>query len=244
MHGLPVYHANSSFCDYNINGLNIKADTLNLNVADVSGILKDTLMKLSSSYVYAQLTFDKIDCIYGIKSGYHVTASLDDYKLITTDTEKVLTRSFMFDSTEDKNPEMSRVYNALMSNMQVLNIELTLGIALLDLDFDNTPEVLATRYSDISDPSYEGYDTEAADVEIYRIENENLIYIGTLYNYHTVIYELGNVLGLKTLEDGSKSWFNMSYKNRNTREVADTDYLFKLEGNELKFQEVFRKDGD
>ncbi|MDF2616624.1 MAG: hypothetical protein K0Q47_1279, partial [Sedimentibacter sp.] len=64
----------------------------------------------------------------------------------------------------------------------------------------------------------------------------------TLYNYHTVIYELGNVLGLKTLEDGSKAWFNMSYRNRTTGEVSDTDYLFTLEGSELKFQEVFSKD--
>jgi hypothetical protein len=242
MYGLPVYHSNSDCCAYNVNGLNIKADTLFLNVADVNGALKDTLMRLSSSYVYAQLTFGEIDCSYGIQCGYNITASLDDYKLITTDTERVLTKSFMFESTEGKNPEMLHVYNTLMSNMDVLNTESTFGITLLDLDFDNTPEVLATRYSDISDPSYTGYDTEAADVDIYRIENENLNYIGTLYNYHTVIYELGNVLGLKTLEDGSKAWFNMSYKNRNTGEVSDTDYLFTLEGSELKFQEVFSKD--
>lgn len=245
MHGLPVYHTDSYFCDYTINGLNIKADTLNLNVANFDGVLKDTLMRLSSSYVYAQLTFDKIDCIYGIKSGYHSTASIDDYKLITTDTEKVLTRSFMFESKKEKNPEMLRVYNALMSNMDKLNTELTLGIILLDLDSDNTPEVLVTRYSNISELKFdETSDGEVADVDIYRIENENLKYLGTLYNYHTIIYELGNVLGLKTLEDGSKAWFNMSYKNRNTGEVSDSDYLFTLEGNELKFQEVFSKDNE
>jgi hypothetical protein len=242
MYGLPVYHSNSACCSYTVNDINIKSDTLFLNVADVNGALKDTLMRLSSSYVYAQLTFGEIDCNYGIKSGYNITASLDDYKLITTDTERVLTKSFMFENTEEKNPEMLHVYNTLMSNMDLLNTESTLGITLLDLDFDNTPEVLATGYSEISAPLYEGSDTEAADVDIYRIENENLIYIGTLYNYHTVIYELGNVIGLKSLEDGSKAWFNMSYKNRNTGEVSDTDYLFTLEGNELKFQEVFSKD--
>lgn len=242
MYGLPVYHSDAACCDYTVNGLNIKADTLFLNVADVDGALKDTLMRSSSSYVYAQLTFGEIDCSYGVKSGYNITASIDDYKLITTDTERVLTKSFMFENTEGKNPEMLRVYNTIMSNMDVLNTESTLGITLLDLDFDNIPEVLATRYSDISDPLYKGSDTEAADVDVYRIENENLIYIGTLYNYHTVIYELGNVLGLKTLEDGSKAWFNMSYRNRNTGEVSDTDYIFTLEGNELKFQEVFSKD--
>lgn len=242
MYGLPVYHSNAACCGYTVNGLNVKADTLFFNVADVDGALNDTLMRSSSSYVYAQLTFGEIDCSYGVKSGYNITASIDDYKLITTDTERVLTKSYIFDGKEGKNPEMLRIYNTLMSNMDVLNTESTLGITLLDLDFDNTPEVLATRYSDISDPSYTAYDTEAADVDIYRIENENLIYIGTLYNYHTVIYELGNVLGLKTLEDGSKAWFNMSYRNRNTGEVSDTDYIFTLEGNELKFQEVFSKD--
>lgn len=242
MYGLPVYHSDAACCGYTVNGLNVKADTLFFNVADVDGALNDTLMRSSSSYVYAQLTFGEIDCSYGVKSGYNITASIDDYKLITTDTERVLTKSYIFDGKEGKNPEMLRIYNTLMSNMDVLNTESTLGITLLDLDFDNTPEVLATRYSDISDPSYTAYDTEAADVDIYRIENENLIYIGTLYNYHTVIYELGNVLGLKILEDGSKAWFNMSYRNRNTGEVSDTDYIFTLEGNELKFQEVFSKD--
>lgn len=94
---------------------------------------------------------DKINCIYGIKSGYTSTASLNDYKLITKDTEKVLTRLFLFEDSEDKDPEMVRVYNALISNMDILNTDLTLGITLLDLDFDAVPEVLVTRYSSNSE---------------------------------------------------------------------------------------------
>lgn len=244
MHGLPVYHSDSKYCNYLINGINIKSDTLKLTVNDYKEFLYDTLMRLDSSYVYAQLTFDKFYVSYSINSGYNSTASINDYKLITKDTERVLTRAFLFENSKEKNPDMARVYNAMISNMNILNTDTTLGITLLDLDFDNIPEVLATRYSKNPEVIDESTNNEVADVDIYRIENENLIYIGTLYNYHRVIYELGNVLGLKTLEDGSKAWFNMSYKNRNTNEVSDTDYLFKLEGNELRFTEVFSKDND
>jgi hypothetical protein len=242
MYGLPVYHTDSSLCDFTINGLNIKSDTLNFTVRDIKENLKSSLKELDSSYVYAQITFDKINCKYGINSGYESTASICDYKLLTKDTERVLTRTFLFDNLDNKDSEMIQTYNTLMSNIDILNTDLTLGITLLDLDFDNSPEVLVTRYNTAT--LYEIPDNEVADVDIYRIENNNLIYIGTLYNYHTIIYELGNILGLKTLEDGSKAWFNMSYKNRDSGEVSDTDYLFTLEGNELKFKEIFGNGGD
>ena len=139
---------------------------------------------------------------------------------------------------------MVQVYNTLMSNMDVINTDLTLGIVLLDLDFDRTPEVLVTKYARDVNVTFGNVDNEVADVDIYRIENDNLLYIDTLYNYNTIIYELGNILGLKTLEDGSKAWFNMSYKNRDTKVTSDTDYLFTLNGNKLEFQEVFGGDAD
>lgn len=246
MYGLPVYHSDSASGEYTVNGIKIKADTLNftVSISNVPEISKDAFSNLGSDYVYAQITFDNINCIYGITSGYTSTASIKSYKLLTEDTERVLTRAFLFDNTKDKDPEMVQIYNALMSNMDIINTDSTLGITLLDLNFDETPEVLVTRYSTDEGVDFGNVDNEVADVDIYRIENENLIYIDTLYNYHTIVYELGNFIGLKTLEDGSKAWFNMSYKNRDTGMTSDTDYLFTLDGNELKFQEVFGTDGD
>ncbi len=239
MHGLPVYHSDSSLGEFTINDLKIKSDTLNFTVSGVNENLKETLGTLDSAYVYAQITFKNINCIYGINSGYNSTASVKNYKLLTKDTEKVLTRTFLFDKTESKDPEMVNVYNTLMSNMDIINTDLTLGITLLDLDFDKTPEVLVSKFSTNINIDFGNEENEVADVDVYRIENEKLIYIDTLYNYHTVIYELGNILGLKTLDNGSKAWFNMSYKNRDTNKTSDTDYLFTLNGNELKFQEIF-----
>ena len=246
MHSLPVYHSNSASCDYVINGLKIKADTINFtaSISNVNENIREALKDLDSAYVYSQVTFDNINCIYGINSGYKSTASIKDYKLLTGDTERILTKAFLFDNTENKAPEMLRVYNTLISNMDIINTGLTLGITLLDLDFDKTPEVLVTKYSTDINVTFGNEENEVADVDIYRIENNNLLYIDTLYNYHTVIYELGNILGLKTLEDGSNAWFNMSYKNRDTGITSDTDYLFTLNGNELKFQEVFGTDAD
>lgn len=244
MHGLPVYHSDSTYCNFNVNGLNIKADTLKLTVWDVDEAIKEELVKLDSSYVYAQLTFDKLNISYTVKTGYNSTAAINDYKLITNDTDKVLTETFLFEDSGNKDQEMNSVYKTLTSNMEVLNTDKTLGITLLDLDFDTTPEVLVTRFAQNSEMFDIYNENEVADVDIYRIENERLIYIDTLYNYHSIVYELGNVIGLKALEDGSKSWFNMSYKNRDSGKVSDTDYLFTLEGNKLKVQEVFSRDAD
>ena len=247
MYGLPVYHSNSSSGEYTINGLKIESDTINFSalISNVDEISRKAFKDLGSDYVYAKITFDNINCIYGINSGYKSTASIKSYKLLTTDTERVLTRAFLFDNTKDKDPKMVQVYNALISNIDAINTDLTLGITLLDLDFDKTPEVLVTNYStDANVDDFGNVDNEVADVDIYRIENSSLNYIDTLYNYHAVVYELGNIIGLKTLEDGSKAWFNMSYKNRDTGITSDTDYLFTLKGNELNFQEVFGTDTD
>lgn len=142
MYGLPVYHSDSSLCNYTINGLNIKADTLSFTVDDFNNNLDDTLRTLGSSYVYAQLSFDTLKCTFGTKSGYTSTAVLGNYKLISKDTEKILTRSFLFENNESKDSEMIDIYNVLMTSIDTLNTNLTLGITLLDLDFDDTPEVL------------------------------------------------------------------------------------------------------
>ncbi|NYB75123.1 hypothetical protein HZF24_13320 [Sedimentibacter hydroxybenzoicus DSM 7310] len=95
----------------------------------------------------------------------------------------------MFDNRENKDTEMAQIYDTLMSNMNIINTDSTLGITLLDLDFDETPELLVTRYSTDVGVNFGNVDNEVADVDIYRIEDNKLIYIDTLYNYHTVIYD-------------------------------------------------------
>ena len=175
MHGLPLFHSDSSLGEFTINGLNIKSDTLSFKISDFDKNFIGNIEALNLDYAYAQITFDNINCTYGINSGYNSTATIKDYKLITEDTERILTRTFLFDNAENKDPEMLQVYNTLMSNMDIINTDITLGITLLDLDFDKTPEVLVTKHASDENVTFGTVDNEVADVDIYRIENDNLI---------------------------------------------------------------------
>jgi hypothetical protein len=73
-------------------------------------------------------------------------------------------------------------------------------------------------------------------------KGDELKYIDTLYNYHRIVGNLSNVIAIKNLDDGSKAWFNMSYKNRENNKIEDTDYLFTLEDEQLIFTEAFRSE--
>lgn len=249
MYGIPVYHHEDDLCEFNINGLNIKADTLEFNSKidiDMTGQNTkeniDSFDVIGSNYIYATIEADCLLVQYKVGSDeteYSNTAILTKCTPINEDTADILMKSSDLDfSGENKDPNMQIVYDSLISNLNTIINEKTLGITLLDLDFDKFPELLVSRQS-----SYIDFNSEvqnAVDVEIYRINDNELKYIDTLYNYHRVIGNLSNVIAIKKLDDGSKAWFNMSYKNRQNNKVEDTDYLFTLEDDKLIFTEAFR----
>ncbi len=243
MKGLPVYHSGSELCSYKINGTDVEADTLDLAITEIDNSLKGDLENLGSDYVYARLQLNNFNCSYTTVSGYNSTAELLGYSLISEDTNKILSQQFNIESS-DKSDEMTSAYNSLISNTNIFIPDSVVGVSLLDLDFDSTPEVLVSKCPDSWEQMNDENNIKTVDVDVYRMDGNNLVYIDTLWNYHTVVYELGNRLGIKKLDDGSKAWFNMSYKDRKTGEISDTDYLFNLEGNNLVFTEVFRKDSD
>lgn len=74
MHGLPLYHSDSSLGDFTINGLNIKSDTLSFKISDIDKNFQGNIEALNIDYAYGQITFDNINCTYGINSGYNSTA--------------------------------------------------------------------------------------------------------------------------------------------------------------------------
>lgn len=249
MYGIPVYHDKDDLCRFNINGLNIKADTLEFNCEidiDMTGQNAkeniDSFNDIDSNYIYAAIEADSLLVQYIIspnKAEYSNTGILTKCTPISKDTTDVLTKSTDLGfSGENKDPNMKIVYDSLISNLNIIINEKTVGVVLLDLDFDKFPELLVSRQSGYTDLS--GNFQNAADVEIYRINGDELKYIDTIYNYHRVIENLSNVIAVKTLDDGSKAWFNMSYKNRQNNKVEDTDYLFTLEDDKLVFTEAFR----
>ena len=134
---------------------------------------------------------------------------------------------------------MSDSYNVIANNLSDIYNENTFGITLLDLDFDSAPELLVSRYADSSSAEYE----HGVNVDIYRLNSDKLVYIDTLYcPYMVGDGGVGCVLGLKRREDGTRAWFNMSSKNRQTDSFDRVDYLFTLKNNKLNFTEVFREE--
>lgn len=249
MYGIPVYHDNDDLCEFNINGLNIKADTLEfeskIDIFETGQNTQeniDSFDVIGSEYIYATIEADCLLVTYKVgsdKAQYSNMAVLTSCTPISEDTTSILTKSTDLDfSGVDKDPNMQIVYNSLKSNLDTILNEKTLGIVLLDLDFDKYPELLISRQSSYTDSNNEIQN--AADVEIYRINGEELKYIDTLYNYHRIIGNLSNVIATKKLDDGSKAWFTMSYKNRENNKIEDTDYLFTLEDDQLIFTEAFR----
>ncbi len=249
MYGIPVYHDKDDLCKFNINGLNIKADTLEFDCEidiDMTGQNTkeniDSFNDIGSDYIYAAIEADSLLVTYKVdsdKAEYSNTGILTKCTAISKDTTDILTKSIDLDlGDKSKDPNMKIVYNSLISNLDTMIDEKTVGIVLLDLDFDKFPELLVSRQSSYTD--FNGRVENAVDVEIYRIKDNELKYIDTIYNYHRIVGSLSNVIAIKKLDDGSKAWFNMSYKNRQNNKVEDTDYLFTLEGDKLIFTEAFR----
>jgi len=249
VYGIPFYHDKEDLCRFNINGLNIKADTLEFNCEidiDMTGQNTkeniDSFNDIGSDYIYAAIEADSLLVQYKIspnKAEYSNTGVLTKCTPISKDLTDVLTKSTDLDfSAENKDPNMKKVYDSLISNLNTIINEKTVGVVLLDLDFDKFPELLVSRQSGYTD--FNGSFQNAVDVEMYRINDNELKYIDTIYNYHRIVGNISNVIAVKTLDDGSKAWFNMSYKNRQNNKVEDTDYLFTLEEDKLVFTEAFR----
>jgi len=248
MYGIPVFHDKDDLCKFNINGLNIKADTLEFNCeifADTGQNTKeniDSFNDIGSEYTYATIDAGNLLVKYKVgssKTEYINTGTLTKCTPISKNTTDILTKSTDLDfGAKNKDPNMKIVYDTLISNLDAIINEKTVGVVLLDLDFDKFPELLVSSQSNYTD--FYGDVKDAVDVEIYRINGNEIKYIDTLYNYHRIVDDLSNVIAVKTLDNGSKAWFNMSYKNRQNNKVEDTDYLFTLEGDKLVFTEAFR----
>ncbi len=250
MYGIPVLHSNMSMCKYDINGTKIEADTIKCYITDVGDYYSEPYQAIGDKYVYAKIEM-YIACYFSIKDGY--ISSLDyqaktetkspeciglSLEILSEDVYNILTDAPDF-SSADKNKEMMDTYNSIINNLSSINDDKTLGITLLDLDFDGTPELLVTRAADSTSQEYE----YGVNVDIYRISAGKLAYIDTLYNPYVVgDGDNANVLGLKKRENGTRAWFSMSYKNRKTNDFQRVDYLFTLENNKLNFTEVFRRE--
>lgn len=266
MYGIPTYHRSADNCRYNINGTEILADSVKCYIEfsiddydyDGTADVKEALESIGTDYVYASFEGGFSVC-YSTKQGYispnqldKTTNTPDSYytnrgwiqnlKILTTNTDDAIDTAFSI--TSDLGTEADKVYNAIIDNTDTICKENTIGIKLIDLDTDGTPELLVSNYIKDNSANYEedyAFDDDI-DTDIYRIKDGKLVYIDTLYNPYLHYYGNGNVLGKKYDENGNVLWFTMSRLNRDTKEDTEVDYLFTLEGDKLKFTEMFRQE--
>lgn len=189
----------------------------------------------TDGYCYANVTM-KVKYIADA-NGFEVKGSLISMEE-AADVETVLDVCTLgSDAFNEKSEPAAETYKALLTIQDRLTEKDVMGVNLIDLDFDGTPEVLVSRDVRVS-ATY-----TACDVDIYRIENSEPVLVDTLFNANSgLMMSAGNVIGLKPLENGEKAWFTMSRFRRGEPESDPAFYLFTMKEGALEFTEVFRSE--
>lgn len=230
---------------FDINGSKVVCDSLFVKAN--SAIPKETEESgetqtdyRTDGYCYAAVTMDIHISTYPDR--IEVTGKITQMEKLT-EAETALDVCLLGDDAFDEKSEAAaETYRALLSIKDKLLGDDIMGVNLIDLDFDGTPEVLVSRGEKIDDTARW---KQFSDVDIYCIKNSGLEYIDTLYNNDSgLLSDHGNVIGLKMLENGDKKWYTMSRFNRS--DVSNTnpaDYLFTLKDGTLEFTELFSSTG-
>ena len=239
-YGMPMLSSLPENMRFDINGREVYADTLSFNIHYSD---EDIPQELTEEYVYAELEYHEMKVCYFASDydeyrGYDNTMYISDISILTDNTDSVIDNGFLLSDAE-KDPEMTAVYDAIVSRAGDICNEKTIGMTLLDLDFDGTPELLKSDRVDL-DSEYE-YGSAAADVTVYTIKNGILSEAGVIRNAIYKMDSISNNIGLKPLSDGSYAWHITSYLDEKTGELIQwgTDYLYTLENGTLKAQEIF-----
>ncbi|GEM_PF-2512875 len=245
--GIPVYHTADKFTTFDINKFKIESDTLQLtgsiDVDNISQEDKDSFNFINSEYVYASISINKMSVNYITDSNgprYENKALIKSCTPIDVDIEDICKGNVvpeLIASKTDKN--MQNIYDIMINNIDSIYDDKVVGISLLDLDFDTKPELLVTRKKELaSDSSLPSYH----DVDIYKFDVDKLKFIDTLniFSYSSLNDGVSEILGLKTLDDGTNRWYTISYIDKMSGLIKPVHYLFSLENDSLQFTEVFR----
>lgn len=232
---VPVY----CDCKYNIDGMDVMMDSISFtsdNIKIVNGAVPH-------GGIYGKVHADGLTVQYDSDGNNYSTATKVYISEVFTDNTELsaLTEKNLEKFTQ-KNDGSAAVYGALINNIELFSKSDVVGVNLIDLDFDGTPEVLVSSIGQ-SDGTRINETNGYADVDIYTINGDKLVYVDTLYNYRHLIVLNSNLIGLKTLEDGSQKWLYVS--RREVGEEKDNSseiiYLFTLENGKLNYTEALRQ---
>lgn len=228
---------------FDINGSKIICDSLLVSAKSAIVQNEDTDEPVSyrtDGYCYASVTMN-ITVTAGA-DGIETTGSVTSMEKITDDAETMLEVCFLGDNAfDEKSADAAETYRALLSVRDRLTADDIVGVNLIDLDFDGKPEVLISRIDEDNPDNL----TQFCDADIYCIENSGLVYVDTLYNDdNRFVNDHGNILGLKTLENGDKVWYTMARHKRGEPDSNPADYTFIMKDGRLEFTEIFSSVGE
>lgn len=199
---------------------------------------------ISGDYAYARMKIDKLTVSYDSNgNNYSWAETIGDLNIISDNVDEALGYSLGTAVFEEKGDVgAARTYLTLLDHTDMFMGEDVVGVNLIDLDFDGTPELLVSKQVLSGDPGFPDNRTEQCNVEIYSLKDGDVSYIDTLYNSKANVYYNGNVIGLKTTEKLEKKWFCMSRKDLSSGKFSaesNYNYLFSLENGKLNYTEVF-----
>lgn len=243
MYNIPV--PLSCNTEYSLNGVTALMDSISFTAQ--KGVHADVAKDISGDYVYARMNIKKLTVSYDSNGNNYSNADvISELEIISDDIPYTLRNSFGAAKFEDKSDSgasrAAATYKTLLDNIDMFMAEDVVGVNLIDLDFDGTPELLVSKQVLPENVENDSYNIEQCDVAVYSIKDGKPVYIDTLYNSKANIYYNGNVIGLKTTEKLEKKWFYMSRRNLGTGEFsADSNYnyLVTLENGKLNYTEVF-----
>ena len=233
MYGLPMLSNSDTM--YIFGEDKVSSDSLLVMGHTVEGLALDT-----ADYAYAKLTLADLDVTYTKSTGYANTCTVTDIGIIDTFTDITdynISDSEAIVSSADKDPEMQKIYDAIMFSKDEIYTDDTFGILLLDLDLDGVPEVLSTSVEN----SGKDFAKWKCETRIYRADGGKLRYIDSLYPIFSNGFGDTMVIGLTELPDGRKAW-HLTKRIENPANEArdiDNDYMYTLDGDTVNEYPLF-----
>ena len=233
MYGLPMF-ADSEYV-YSFGGDHVCCDSLLFYAVPVEGLSLD-----AGAYAYAKVVLTDVSCTKAYGKISENSCTIADIQII--DKFDDIIEYNVPDNTEviageDKDPVMQMVCNALISARWDILKDTTVGIVLLDLDFDGIPEVLVSDL--VTDGSDYG-NNYVNELSVWRVQHDKgvtgeygdcLVLIDTLELQHMRGDTVLGFIGLSELRDGTPAWY--------VNETGDDDALYTLKDYDLKSEMLF-----
>lgn len=238
---IPLLSRREEDLTFTVNGETMAADTISFSVGYEGDAeeFKKLVGVENRDYVYAEFRMNDLRIFYDTESGYRNEAgSVSDFKILTTDTAAVIRGDRIF-GRETESPKAEALYSSLMNGFDQFYDEKTIGIVLLDMDFDGEPELLVSKRTEGEE------NRDCIDVLVYRLRNGEITLLDTINGITDNVFGGGGssaVLGLKTLENGEKAWFAMTGEYKTDEKKGgclETGKLLTLENGEIHEEEIF-----